>query len=179
MNSITVLRKIPIRQWRSISRCAPLHQEVSEAVSPISIPPPEGIDKPVSAKLEKIVSDITNLSLLEVSELSQVLKRRLNLPDAPVMPMGGFTMAAAPAEEEEAAPKAVKTNFTVKLTKFDDKQKVALIKEVKNLLEGFNLVQAKKFVESAPTIVKADISKDEAEKLKEALTKVGAEIEID
>lgn len=69
--------------------------------------------------------------------------------------------------------------FQVKLTKFDDKQKVALIKEVKNLLEGFNLVQAKKFVESAPTIVKADIAKDEAEKLKEALTKVGAIIEIE
>lgn len=69
--------------------------------------------------------------------------------------------------------------FQVKLTKFDEKQKVALIKEVKSLLEGFNLVQAKKFVESAPTVVKADISKDEAEKLKEALTKVGAEIEID
>lgn len=88
--------------------------------------------------------------------------------------------------------------------KFDDKQKVALIKEVKNLLEGMNLVQvsilpmlimfqvvissylikwlqfqAKKFVESAPTVIKADIGKDEAEKLKEAFTKVGAECVID
>lgn len=51
-----------------------------------------------------------------MSELSQVLKKRLNLPDAPVMPMGGF-VAAAPAaqDEEEAAPKAVKTNFTVSI----------------------------------------------------------------
>ncbi|CAG4975633.1 unnamed protein product [Colias eurytheme] len=179
MNSIRIMHRIPFRQWRSISRCASLHQEVTEAISPLTVPPPEGVDKPVSAKLEKIVTDITNLSLLEVSELSQVLKKRLNLPDAPVMPMGGFAMAAPVAEEEEAAPKAVKTSFTVKLTKFDEKQKVALIKEVKSLLEGFNLVQAKKFVESAPTVVKADISKDEAEKLKEALTKVGAEIEID
>lgn len=65
------------------------------------------------------------------------------------------------------------------MTKFDDKQKVALIKEVKSLLEGMNLVQAKKFVESVPTVVKADISKDEAEKLKEALSKVGAVIEIE
>lgn len=69
--------------------------------------------------------------------------------------------------------------FQVKLTKFDDKQKVALIKEVKSLLEGYNLVQAKKFVESTPAVVKADVSKDEAEKLKEALTKVGAVIEIE
>lgn len=67
----------------------------------------------------------------------------------------------------------------MKLVKFDEKQKVALIKEVKNLLEGMNLVQAKKFVESAPTVVKEDIPKEEAEKLKEAFTKVGAVIEIE
>lgn len=67
----------------------------------------------------------------------------------------------------------------VKLTKFDDKQKVALIKEIKGLLEGYNLVQAKKFVESVPAVVKADVSKDEAEKLKEALSKVGGVIEIE
>ncbi|XP_045448405.1 39S ribosomal protein L12, mitochondrial [Melitaea cinxia] len=181
MNSIRIIRRLPTRQWRSFSRCTALNQEVAEAINPLTIPPPEGVDKPVSPKIEKIVSEITNLNLLEVSELSQVLKKRLNLPDAPVMPMGGFAAMPAPAaqEEEEATPKAVKTSFTVKMTKFDDKQKVALIKEIKSLLEGFNLVQAKKFVESVPTVVKADISKDEAEKLKEALTKVGAVIEID
>lgn len=82
----------------------------------MSIPVPEGVDKPVSPKIEKIVSEITNLNLLEVSELSQVLKKRLNLPDAPVMPMGGFAMAAPAAQdEEEAAPKAVKTSFTVSI----------------------------------------------------------------
>ncbi|XP_075973114.1 mitochondrial ribosomal protein L12 [Anticarsia gemmatalis] len=179
MNGIRIVRNLPL-QWRSFSRCAILRQEVAQAATPLTIPVPEGVEKPVSPKIEKIVSEITNLNLLEVSELSKVLKTRLNLPDAPVMPMGGF-VAAAPAaqDEEEATPKAVKTSFTVKLTKFDDKQKVALIKEVKNLLEGFNLVQAKKFVESVPTVVKADISKDEAEKLKEALTKVGAIVEIE
>lgn len=68
----------------------------------------------MSPKIEKIVSEITTLNLLEVSELSQVLKRRLNLPDAPVMPMGGFAMAAPAAQdEEEAVPKTVKTSFTV------------------------------------------------------------------
>lgn len=74
----------------------------------------------MSPKIEKIVSEITNLNLLEVSELSQVLKKRLNLPDAPVMPMGGFAAMPAPAaqEEEEATPKAVKTSFTVFLLIF-------------------------------------------------------------
>lgn len=89
---------------------------MAQAGTPLSIPVPEGVDKPVSPKIEKIVADITTLNLLEVSELSQVLKKRLNLPDAPVMPVGGFAMgAAAPAqEEEEAAPKTVKTSFTVR-----------------------------------------------------------------
>ncbi|XP_049869590.1 39S ribosomal protein L12, mitochondrial [Pectinophora gossypiella] len=180
MNSIKIVRNLP-RQWRSFSRCSILQQEVLQAAQPLSVPVPEGVDKPVSPKIEKLFTEITSLNLLEVSELSQVLKKRLNLPDAPVMPMGGFAMApvAAQEDEEAATPKAVKTSFTVKMTKFDDKQKVALIKEVKSLLEGFNLVQAKKFVESVPTVVKADISKDEAEKLKEALSKVGAVIEIE
>lgn len=65
------------------------------------------------------------------------------------------------------------------MIKFDDKQKVALIKEMKNLFEGMNLVQAKKFVESVPTLVKEDVTKEEAEKLKETLTKIGAVIEIE
>lgn len=84
-----------------------------QAVTPLTVPVPEGVDKPVSPKIEKIVSEITTLNLLEVSELSQVLKKRLNLPDAPMMPIGGFAAAAPAAEEEDAAPKAVKTSFTV------------------------------------------------------------------
>lgn len=65
------------------------------------------------------------------------------------------------------------------MVKFDDKQKVALIKEIKSLFEGMNLVQAKKFVESCPTVVKEDLSKEDAEKMKESLTKIGAVIEIE
>jgi len=56
---------------------------------------------------------------------------------------------------------------------------VTLIKEIKNLVEGMNLVQAKKFVESCPTVVKGDLSKDEAEKLKEALTAAGGTCKIE
>ena len=60
-------------------------------------------------------------------------------------------------EEEEAAPVAVQTSFTAKLDKFDPEKKVAVIKAVKSLVEGMNLVQAKKFVEGAPAVIKADI----------------------
>jgi large subunit ribosomal protein L7/L12 len=154
----------------------------SSSAAKLTIPVPEGSDKPANPKLDNIVNQIAGLNILEVSELSGLLKKKLNLPDTAMVPMGGFA-AAAPAasadDEEEAAPKTVKTSFKVKMTKFDEKQKVALIKEIKNLFEGMNLVQAKKFVESVPTIVKDEIPKEEAEKLKEQLTKIGAVIEIE
>lgn len=150
----------------------------TQPIENLTEPPPSNVDKPVSVKIEQLVTQISQLNLIEVSELSTVLKKRLNLPDAPAFPAGGF-VAAAPAEEEDAGPQKVKSSFTVKLMKFDDKQKVALIKEIKTLLEGMNLVQAKKFVESAPTVVKADIGKEEADKLKEAIEKVGGTVEVE
>uniref|UniRef100_A0A1L8EH19 Putative 39s ribosomal protein l12 mitochondrial n=1 Tax=Haematobia irritans TaxID=7368 RepID=A0A1L8EH19_HAEIR len=154
----------------------------TEGAKNLTPPPPEGVAKPVNPKIENIANSIAALNLLEVSELSSLLKSKLNLPETafvPQMAAGPVRPAVGAEEEEEAAPKKVQTSFKVKLVKFDEKQKVALIKEVKNLLEGMNLVQAKKFVESAPTVVKDDIPKDEAEKLKEALTKAGAVIEIE
>jgi large subunit ribosomal protein L7/L12 len=99
-----------------------------------------------------------------------------------------YASAASPAakpssaDEEEAAEAPVKqekTTFSVRLIKYDDAKKVAVIKEIKNLIAGMNLVQAKKFVESVPQTVKSDISKDEAEKLKATLDAVGAMVEID
>merc|ERR1712137_1129421 len=106
-------------------------------------------------KLNKIVSDISQLTLIEVAEL--------NIPDAPMMAYGAAP--AAPAKEQEEVdeePQAkVQTSFTLKLTQFNDSKKIALIKEIKNLVEGMNLVQAKKFVENLPAVVRADIPKEE------------------
>lgn len=186
MLAIRALIQTTRPQWRQLSTSLALRSQpaagAAAADGKLQFPPPEGVERPASPKIEKIFTEIAALNLLEVSELSSLLKKRLNLPDAPAMAFGAMPMAA-PAktdeEEEEAAPKVVKTAFKVKLMKFDEKQKVALIKEVKNLLEGMNLVQAKKFVESAPTLVKEDCSKEEAEKLKEAFTKVGATIEVE
>ncbi|TRY67575.1 hypothetical protein TCAL_07825 [Tigriopus californicus] len=165
-----------VTAWRAFSA------EV-EAVEKMPLPSDQ---KTYAPKIEKLVEEIAQLNLLEVADLNSLLKSRLNISDAPVM-MGGFAAGgmAAPAsmedeEEEEAAPlAAVQTSFTVKLNKFDAAKKVALIKELKSQLEDMNLVQAKKFVESAPAVVKADISKDEAEELKKALEAVGAECEVE
>ncbi|KAL1457647.1 hypothetical protein WDU94_007854 [Cyamophila willieti] len=112
-------------------------------------------------------------------DLSSLLKKQLNLPDAPMMAMGAFAAAPAAAPVEEEEEKIVQSLFTVKLVKFDDKQKVPLIKEIKTLIEGMNLVQAKKFVESAPAVVKADVTKEEAEALKIQLAKVGGEVSFE
>nr|CAG4636733.1 EOG090X0O3H [Eubosmina coregoni] len=132
-------------------------------------------------KIQRIVSDISQLNLLEVAELNQLLKTTLNIPDAPMMAYGAPAAAgpAAPKEDEEEAPKAkAKTEFSVTLVKFDETKKIALIKEIKNVIEGLNLVQAKKFVETLPAVIKADIPKEDAEKLKDAIAAAGGICEI-
>lgn len=153
---------------------------VRTTASPLTVPVADGAEAPPNPKLQAIVKDISALNLLEVSELSALLKKTLNLPDAPMVAYGGGAPAAqAPAEEEESAgPAVIQTLFKVKLNSFDESKKIVLIKELKNQCEGMNLVQAKKFIESAPAIVKEDLSKEEAEALKAALEKFGAAVEV-
>lgn len=71
-------------------------QAQAAAGEKLSIPVPEGSDKPANPKLDTIVNQIATLNLLEVSELSSLLKRKLNIPDTAMMPMG-FSGAAAAA----------------------------------------------------------------------------------
>jgi large subunit ribosomal protein L7/L12 len=100
------------------------------------------------------------------------------------MPMGGFVAgpggagpaAAAPVEEEEAAPAAQeKTLFNLKLEKFDAGAKPKVIKEIKAML-GLSLVDSKKFVEGAPKMMKEGVPKEEAEKIVETLKALGATV---
>lgn len=107
---------------------------------------------------------------------------RLNIPD---LPIGGFAVspgsaavggAAAAAEEEEAAPAAQeKTLFTLKLESFDAAAKPKVIKEIKSML-GLSLVDSKKFVETAPKVMKENVPKEEAEKILETLKGLGAKV---
>ena len=114
--------------------------------------------------------------------LPPTTQSRLNIPDLPV---GGFAAApaaaapAAAAEVEEAAPAAAeKTLFTLKLEKFDAAAKPKIIKEVKNLL-GLSLVESKKFVESAPKVLKESVPKEDAEKIVATLKELGATVSMD
>ncbi|KAH3863374.1 39S ribosomal protein L12, mitochondrial-like [Dreissena polymorpha] len=144
------------------------------------LPLPNTPIKTYSPKIQKIVNDISQLTLLEVSDLNELLKKTLNIADAPMMAMGVAPVAVAPAVAEvveEAAPQ--KMSYTVKLIQFDAEKKVNLIKEIKTLIAGTNLVQAKKIVESAPVNLKSDLTKDEAEKLVKALEAVGGKASIE
>lgn len=150
---------------------------MSTEAAELSTPPSDGQQKVYPEHVENIVSQISQMTLLEVAELNECLKKRLNIADTPMMMAGPAVAAPAQVEEEEdeqQVSQKVQTSFTVKLNSFDAAKKVALIKELKACVEGMNLVQAKKFVESAPAVVKADVPKDEAEKLKELLEKAGA-----
>ncbi|NWI04766.1 DIC protein, partial [Tichodroma muraria] len=134
--------------------------------------------KEYSPKVRQLVRDIAGLTLLEVADLNALLKETLKIPDVGVIPAAAaaslLPAQAAPQEEEEVVPlKKEKTHFTVRLTELKATDKVKLIKEVKNFVPGVNLVQAKKLVESLPQEIKANASKEEAEKIKAALEAAG------
>ncbi|MED6244012.1 hypothetical protein ATANTOWER_024343 [Ataeniobius toweri] len=111
----------------------------------IATPALDGAPKQYSPKIQQLVNDIASLNLLEVSDLNELLKKTLNIQDVGMMPMGAMAASAVPAaqatEEEEAPVKKEKTHFTVKLTDLKATEKVKVIKEVKNCIQGLNLVQ--------------------------------------
>ncbi|KAL9039416.1 MAG: hypothetical protein Q9214_004887 [Letrouitia sp. 1 TL-2023] len=139
---------------------------------------------PTNPKVTEIVDQISQLTLLETADLVSSLKSRLNIPD---MPVGGFVGAtsAAPAaapplpEEEEAAPAAQeKTLFTLTLKSFDAAAKPKIIKEIKSML-GLSLVDSKKFVESAPKMMKEGVPKEESQKIIETLKGLGGVVTME
>lgn len=124
------------------------------------------------ADLAKIVDQLSELTVLEAAELSKMLEEKwgVSAAAAPVMMAGGGAPAAGGAAAEE------QTEFTVILASAGDK-KIEVIKEVRGIT-GLGLKEAKDLVEGAPKEVKAGVSKDEANKMKETLEKVGAKVEV-
>ena len=124
------------------------------------------------ANLEKIVEDLSSLTVLEAAELAKLLEEKWGVSAAAAVavaagPAGGAA-AAAPVEE--------KTEFTVVLAAVGDK-KIEVIKEVRGVT-GLGLKEAKDLVEGAPKPVKEGVPKEEADKIKAALEKVGAKVEL-
>jgi large subunit ribosomal protein L7/L12 len=123
------------------------------------------------ANLQHLVDELSKLTVLEAAELSKLLEEKWGVSAA-----APVAVAAAPGAGA-AAPAAVeKTEFTVVLASAGDK-KINVIKEVR-AITGLGLKEAKDLVEAAPKEVKADVSKDEAEKIKKQLEDAGAKVEL-
>ena len=122
------------------------------------------------ADLEKIVEELSNLSVLEASELSKLLEDKWGVSAA-----APVAAAAAPAAGGEAAEEE-KDSFTVVLTAIGEKE-INVIKEVRTIT-GLGLKEAKDLVEGAPKDVKENASKEEAAEIKEKLEAAGATVEL-
>lgn len=147
--------------------------------------PLDNAPKEYPPKIQQLVQDIASLTLLEISDLNELLKKTLKIQDVGLVPMGGVMPGAVPAAaaqevvEEEIPRVKERTHFTVRLTEANPVDKVKLIKEIKNYVQGINLVQAKKLVESLPQEIKANVAKAEAEKIKAALEAVGGTVVLE
>ena len=126
------------------------------------------------AKLEKLVEDLSSLTVLEAAELSKLLEEKWGVSAAaPAMMMAGpGGGGAAPAEAAEE-----QTEFTVMLTNGGDK-KINVIKEVRGVRPDLGLKEAKDLVEGAPQNVVENVSKQQAEEVKKKLEEAGATVQI-
>ena len=120
------------------------------------------------ADLQKIVAELSTLTVLEAADLAKMLEEKWGVSAAAAVAVAAAPGAAAAVEE--------KTEFTVVLASFGEK-KIDVIKEVR-ALTGLGLKEAKDLVEAAPKAVKEGVTKDEAEKIKATLEKAGAKVEL-
>jgi large subunit ribosomal protein L7/L12 len=122
------------------------------------------------ADLQKIVDDLSKLTVLEAADLAKMLEEKWGVSAA-----AAIAVAAGPAGGAAAAVEE-KTEFTVVLAAVGEK-KIEVIKEVR-ALTGLGLKEAKDLVEGAPKPVKEGVNKEEADKIKATLEKVGAKVEL-
>ena len=124
------------------------------------------------ADLEKIAEELSNLTVLEASELSKILEEKWGVSAAAPVAVA----AAAPGGEAGGDAAEEKDSFTIVLTDVGEK-KINVIKEVRTIT-GLGLKEAKDLVEAAPKPVKESASKDEAEEIKKKLEEAGASVEV-
>ena len=123
------------------------------------------------ADLQKIVDELSGLTVLEAADLAKMLEEKWGVSAA-----AAVAVAAGPAAAGAAAAAEEKTEFTVVLASAGEK-KIEVIKEVR-ALTGLGLKEAKDLVEGAPKTVKESVAKDEANKIKATLEKAGAKVEL-
>ena len=124
------------------------------------------------ADLKKLAEEIVGLTLLEAQELKTILKDEYGIEPA----AGGAVMMAGPAGDAGGAAAEEKSEFDVVL-KNAGASKINVIKEVRGIT-GLGLKEAKELVDNAPSNIKEDVTKDEAEGMKSSLEEAGAEVEL-
>src|SRR5579871_2729626 len=124
------------------------------------------------ANLEKIVDELSSLTVLEAAELAKLLETKWGVSAA-----APVAVAAAPAGAAAAAPAEAQTEFSVVLKDAGDK-KINVIKVVREIVPNLGLKEAKDLVEAAPKPIKEGVSKEEAETIKKKLEETGAKVEI-
>ena len=127
------------------------------------------------ANLEKLVDDLSALTVLEAAELSKLLEEKWGVSAAAPVAVAAAGPAAGGAAPAEAAEE--QTEFTVVLTAGGDK-KINVVKEVRGVRPDLGLKEAKDLVEAAPANVKENVSKQEAEEIKKKLEEAGASVSI-
>lgn len=189
----TMQHRIALRALRAVSRhssartrwlCGSAAEATPETVS-------AGVTSEVggmSPRVAVLVDDLVSLNMLEVKELTDGLKDRLGIEDNGGMGMPfnaaafaamGAGMPGGGAGAAAAEPKVVeKSHFDLKLDSFDAGKKIAVIKEVR-AITGLGLKEAKTLVESAPTVFKNEVAKDEAEKIRDKLKEIGGDVVLE
>ncbi|MCK5021675.1 MAG: 50S ribosomal protein L7/L12 [Candidatus Pacebacteria bacterium] len=131
--------------------------------------PADGQDVEVPKKFKTLVEGIESMSVLDLNELVKLLEKKFGVSAAAVAVAGGPIASADDGAEEKSA-------FDVELTSVGD-QKIAVIKAVKGAL-GLGLKEAKDLVDAAPTVLKKDMKKEEAESLKKDIEEAGGKVEL-
>ncbi|GIL81414.1 hypothetical protein Vretimale_1037 [Volvox reticuliferus] len=143
-----------------------------------------------NAKVQKLADEVMGLTVLECSLLSEILRKKLGVPQpafgaAMAMP---FAMPAAPASavippaaapvEKKEEPKKEQTEFDVKLESFSAEGKIKVIKEIR-ALTNLGLKEAKELVEKAPVMIKAGVSKADAEAMRKQIEAAGGKVTVE
>lgn len=146
---------------------APAPAEEKKEEAPTETPAEETEEVEVPEKFKKLVEEVENMSVLELNELVKVLEKKFGV---------SAVAMAAPAAGAGAEAAEEKSSFTVHL-KDSGASKIGVIKAVKELL-GLGLKEAKDLVDGAPSDLKADVKKEEAEEMKTKLEEAGATVEL-
>jgi large subunit ribosomal protein L7/L12 len=125
---------------------------------------------------EQVIEYLSGLTVVELNALTKELEAKWGVTAA--APVAVAAVAAGPAPAAEAQPAEEKTEFDVVLKEVPADKRVAVIKEIRTVVSGLGLKEAKELVESAPKTIREAVSKEEAQKIKEKLEAAGAVVEI-